>query len=81
MRRSTEKQLRIIQAITSARTEAGLSKMELSARLGMAPNFMTKVESAKREVKAWELYDIAEAIGVDARDLLGPARKPRRGKD
>lgn len=81
MRNSAEKKLRIIQAIVNARKKAGLSKMEASARMGMSPNFMAKVESAKRDVKAWELYDIADALGVDPRDLLGRPRQARRVKD
>jgi transcriptional regulator with XRE-family HTH domain len=80
MRRSTEKQSRITEAIISARKKAGLSQMQVSAQLGMPPNFMSKVESGKRDVRAWELYDLADVLGVDPRDLLGPPRRIRRSK-
>lgn len=81
MRSSAEKKLRIIQAIVAARKKAGLTQMEVSARMGMAPNFMAKVESAKRNIKAWELYDIGDALGVDPRDLLGQPRRKHRVKE
>lgn len=73
MRKSVEKELRIIQAIAGARKEAGLSKMEVSARLKASPNFMAKVEAGKRVVKAWELIDIADAMKIDPHDLLDRA--------
>lgn len=80
MHNPTEKRLRIIRAIVSARKRAGLTQVEASTRLGMSPNFMAKVESGKRDVRAWELYDIAAALGTDPHDLLGPPRRARRAK-
>lgn len=80
MRDSTEKRLRIIRAIVSARKRAGLTQVEASRRIGMSSNFLAKVESGKRDVRAWELYDIAAALGTDPHELLGTRGRPRRAK-
>jgi hypothetical protein len=39
---------------------------------------MSKVESLKRTVKAWELYDFAVTFNTDPRDLVEPLVSGRR---
>lgn len=80
MRDSTEKRLRVIRAIVTARKQAGLTQVEASTRMRRSSNFMAKIESGKRDARAWELYDIAAALGADPHDLLGPPRRARRAK-
>ena len=78
MRDEAAKKLKIVQNIIRARERAGLSQAEASERLGKSKNFMSKVESLKRTVKAWELYDLAAAFNSDPRDLVEPPVSGRR---
>lgn len=82
MRDVAAKKLKIVQNIVLARQRAGLSQSEVSERLGKSTNFMSKVESLKRTVQAWELYDMADALETDPRDLVGPpSRRERKAKN
>lgn len=82
MRDAAAKKLKIVQNIIRARDRLGLTQEEVSLRLGKSKNFMSKVEGLKRTVKAWELYDIADALETDPRDLVGPpSRRERKAKE
>lgn len=82
MRDVAAKKLKIVQNIVLARKRAGLSQAEVSERLGKSTNFMSKVESLKRTVQAWELYDMADALETDPRDLVGPpSRREHKAKN
>jgi transcriptional regulator with XRE-family HTH domain len=60
-----------IEAITSVRTERGLSQRELARRLGKPPSFVNKVEQLERRLDILEFVAIAHAIGIAPKDLLG----------
>jgi hypothetical protein len=82
LRDAAAKKLKIVQNIIRARDRIGLTQEEVSLRLGKSKNFMSKVEGLKRTVKAWELYDIADALETDARDLIGsPSRRELKAKE
>lgn len=77
MQNSAEKKLRIVRNIIAARTKARVTQGEASRRCGKSENFFTKIESLKRDVKGWELYDIATAVETTAWDLLGERPEPK----
>ena len=62
--------IKVIEAITTAREAAGLTRMELSAKLGGSSTLMQKIETGGRDVKVSEFIAIARALGVDPCDLL-----------
>ena len=70
MRKSVRQQIKIIEAIMSAREEAQMSRMELSSKLGGSSTLMQKIETGDRDVKVWEFIAIARALGVDPCELL-----------
>ena len=73
MRKSVRQQIKIIEAIVSAREEAQMSRMQLSSKLGGSSTLMQKIESGDRDVKVWEFIAIANALGVDPCELLRKA--------
>lgn len=80
MRKSVEQQLRIIAAIADAREEAKVSQAELSARLGGSETLIQKIEAGTRGVQAWELIEIANALGIDPCELLRRALPRKRSQ-
>lgn len=73
MRKSVRQQIKIIEAIVSAREEAQMSRMQLSSKLGGSSTLMQKIESGDRDVKVWEFIAIANTLGVDPCELLRKA--------
>jgi ribosome-binding protein aMBF1 (putative translation factor) len=70
MRKSLRQQIKIIEAIVSAREEAQISRMELSSKLGGSSTLMQKIETGARDVKAWEFIAIARALDIDPCELM-----------
>ena len=58
------------QVLVKARERAGLKQQDVAARLGLPPSYLSKVENGTRRLDVIELIRIAEAIGVDASELL-----------
>jgi transcriptional regulator with XRE-family HTH domain len=54
------------------RTEVGLSQEELADRAGVHRTYISSVERAQRNVSLENIFGLAAALGVDARDLLAP---------
>jgi ribosome-binding protein aMBF1 (putative translation factor) len=73
MRKSVRQQIKIIEAIISAREAAQISQMQLSSKLGGSSTLMQKIESGDRDVKVSEFISIANALGVDPCELLRKA--------
>lgn len=74
-KQSVRQQLGILTAIAEARQEAGLSKRELSERLGETSTFMQKIENGTRNVSVHDFIRIARAIGIDPSELFRRALK------
>lgn len=70
LKQSVRQQIRIIEAIATARKEANLSQKELSLRISKSSTLMQKIESGGRDVKVQDLILIARAIGIDPCELL-----------
>jgi transcriptional regulator with XRE-family HTH domain len=58
--------------IRRLRLEAGLTQEALALEAGMARNMLIHVEHGSRSVTFERLYDLAQALGVDASTLTPP---------
>lgn len=58
--------------IKELRVEHGFTQEELSDRSGMFRTYMSRVESGQANPTLTMLYQIADAFGIDVRDLLVP---------
>lgn len=57
--------------IRSARVRLSLSQEDLAKQVGFTvPQIISQVEKGQREVKAWELVKLAQALQVEVPDLL-----------
>jgi transcriptional regulator with XRE-family HTH domain len=55
---------RLISLLREIRVEAGLTQMDLAARIGRDQTFVSKYESGQRRLDALELREICQAIGI-----------------
>lgn len=60
----------IIRNLRVAREEAGVQQTELSAALGRAHNYVSRIETAERRIGVVELIVIANALGIDPVELF-----------
>jgi transcriptional regulator with XRE-family HTH domain len=67
----------VARTLRAARLAARLTQRELAARLEWPPERVTRVEGARRSVRATEFGEIARALGRDPR-LLGKALDGQR---
>ena len=58
------------------RLAAGLSQEELAARSGLDRTYISGLERFRRNPTVIVLYELASALGRDARDLLDPIEPP-----
>jgi len=58
-------QQRLQRLLQQARTEAGLTQVELAVRLGKPQSFVSKYESGERRLDLVELQQICTAIDID----------------
>lgn len=65
----------VIDALKDARTQAGISQRELARRLGKPPSFVNKIEQLERRLDVLEFIVIAEAMGLQAGELLKQVRQ------
>jgi transcriptional regulator with XRE-family HTH domain len=56
---------RLRELLIEAREEAGLTQVELGAKLGRPQTFVSKIERGVRGVDLIEFLEIARAIGFD----------------
>jgi transcriptional regulator with XRE-family HTH domain len=69
-----------IDVVVQARKAAKLSQREVARRLGKPPSFINKIELLERRLDVLEFLLIAEAIGVDAGELMGAVANDIRAK-
>lgn len=60
----------ILARLVAAREEAGLTQRQVSARMGRAPNFLTKCESGERSIDLVELLHLAQIYEKPVIDFL-----------
>lgn len=63
----------LIDLLTKARIDAGLSQDALARRLDRPQSFIGKIETYQRRVDALELFDIIEALELDPSKFAGLA--------
>lgn len=68
------------EVLITARREAGLSQEKLATKLGRAQTFVSKIELGERRLDLIELMVWAEALGVDAREVVERLQKKVRRK-
>lgn len=57
------------------RVAAGLSQEALAERADLHRTYVSSVERAERNVSLENIFRLAEALGVDPRELLAPDKK------
>lgn len=62
---------RFRQLLRQARKDAGLTQVELAKKLGQPQNFISNYERGERRLDVVEFIDIARAIGIDPREIVG----------
>lgn len=65
------------KALQLVRVERGLTQVELAASLGKPQSFISKIESGERSLHVYELFSYAEALGMDAQELVGRLEEAR----
>lgn len=75
----TQRHQEFIRFLVAARKAAGITQVELAARLDRHQSFVSKVERGERRVDVVEFCQIAEALGHDPSSLLREFVDSRRG--
>jgi transcriptional regulator with XRE-family HTH domain len=68
---STDDYATVVAAIVQARKAAGVSQVELAARISKPQSFISKIERRERRVDVLEFCAIARALGLQPASLLG----------
>lgn len=66
----TQRHQEFIQFLVAVRKAAGVTQVELAARLGRPQSFVSKVERGERRVDVIEFCQVAEALGHNPSKLL-----------
>ncbi len=56
--------------LATARERAGLKQSDVAAKLGMPASYLSKIENGTRRLDVIELIQIAEAMEMEASELL-----------
>lgn len=67
----------LIAALKAARESAGITQRELARRLDRAHSFVGKIESGERQLNVLEFCEYADALGVNAAEVIGAIVKAR----
>jgi transcriptional regulator with XRE-family HTH domain len=57
------------------RAATGFSQEALAERAGLHRTYVSSIERAERNVSLENIFRLAEALGVDPRELLAPEKK------
>ncbi|WP_336976359.1 helix-turn-helix transcriptional regulator [Brevundimonas nasdae] len=66
----TQRHQELIAFIASVRKAAGITQVELAARLAKPQSFVSKVERGERRLDVIEFCQLAEAMGQSPAELL-----------
>src|SRR5216110_229105 len=58
------------QVLVRARERAGFKQADVAARLGLPASYLSKIENGTRRLDVIELMQIAEAMNVDAAEMV-----------
>lgn len=56
--------------LKEARIEAGLTQVEVAAKLNVPQSYIAKVEHGERKISFIEVLDLCKALGIDVRVLV-----------
>lgn len=56
--------------LKEARLEAGLTQVEVAAKLRVPQSYIAKVEQGERKISFIETLDLCKALGINANDLI-----------
>ena len=65
----------LLQALVRARKDAGVSQVELAARIGRRQTFVSKYETEERRLDVAEYIAIARAVGAEPFELMQMAER------
>lgn len=60
----------VVEILTSARKEAGLTQTQLGNRIGRDQSFISLIEGAQRRVDILEFFALARALGYEPLELV-----------
>lgn len=63
------------QNFARIRHQKGLTQEDIEARSGFSQQYLSGLERGKRNPTIITLYELAQALGVDIRELLDPLKK------
>jgi transcriptional regulator with XRE-family HTH domain len=66
------------RVLVEARERAGLKQSDVAARLGLPASYLSKIENGTRRLDVIELIQIAEAMEVDAAEMVREVQKALR---
>jgi len=71
-------QLAFGSAVRGLRQQRGLSQERLAFRAGLHPSYVAQVERGERNISLRNIWQLADALNVDAGELLvpGPSQQP-----
>src|SRR5512140_3791057 len=64
--------------LVRARERANLKQSDVAAKLGLPASYLSKIENGTRRLDVIELVRIAEAMGVDAGEMVRELREEMR---
>lgn len=64
----------LLQALIQARKDAGITQVELAARIGRRQTFVSKYETEERRLDVAEYIAIARAVGAEPYGLMQIAK-------
>ena len=72
--RSSPRHQRLGQLLLQARQAAGLTQIELAARLHHPQSYVSKYESGERRLDVIELMEVADGIGCRVEEVIAALR-------
>lgn len=70
MTKAEKQYQRFRDLITEARRSAGLTQVEVAARLKQNQSYVSKYESGVRRLDVVEYIQVAKAVGIDPAELI-----------
>jgi transcriptional regulator with XRE-family HTH domain len=65
-----DEMLTLGNVLVKARESAGLKQSDVAARLNLPASYLSKIENGTRRLDIIEFLHVAEAMGVDAAELI-----------
>ncbi|MFH1529969.1 MAG: helix-turn-helix transcriptional regulator, partial [Pseudomonadota bacterium] len=73
-------QVQLGRRVRQLRTQAGITQAVLAERIGVSPEFLSRMERGSKSPSLQTIGNLAAALGVAPRDLLDFETKSRQGK-